>query len=256
MWVTRSFEHYFFQPTRFPWELKDSWVQDGEAPAPSAPMAPDGAPSAFRSARSDVRRGRRARRCPRRNRGSAWHGPSRLGATPRAQGKRLAETWGPKSIWLWVKTDGIPFWGFRCTTHFRTYFSGWIGMFTGGTIWTLTHGQYVSACTEHKDSGSSPRCRYDWTRTYVTWPSSNQTLQRFSWTSLEMAMSCNVCGPLLRPPCFSAPHDSRVTQRCCLRDLTYIEVTCALLDERNLCGKKGLSNLARKDLFGFGQFTF
>ena len=24
----------------------------------------------------------------------------------------------------------VPFWG-RCTTHFRTYFSGWIGMFTG-----------------------------------------------------------------------------------------------------------------------------
>ena len=29
----------------------------------------------------------------------------------------------PKAIWLWVKTNGIPFWG-RCTTHFRTYFSG------------------------------------------------------------------------------------------------------------------------------------
>ena len=28
--------------------------------------------------------------------------------------------------WLWVKTNGIPFWA-RCTTHFRTYFSGWIG---------------------------------------------------------------------------------------------------------------------------------
>ena len=30
-----------------------------------------------------------------------------------------------------------PFWDpilvGRCTTHFRTYFSGWIGMFTGGT---------------------------------------------------------------------------------------------------------------------------
>ena len=23
-----------------------------------------------------------------------------------------------------VQTHGIPFWGFRCTTHFRTYFSG------------------------------------------------------------------------------------------------------------------------------------
>ena len=25
------------------------------------------------------------------------------------------------------------------TTHFRTYFSGWIGMFTANTIWILTH---------------------------------------------------------------------------------------------------------------------
>ena len=38
---------------------------------------------------------------------------------------------------------GIPFWG-RCTTHFRAYFSGWIGMFTGGAIWLLTHG-HISA---------------------------------------------------------------------------------------------------------------
>ena len=38
------------------------------------------------------------------------------------------------------KTDGIPFWA-RCTTHFRTYFRGRIGMFTGDTIWLLTHGQ-------------------------------------------------------------------------------------------------------------------
>ena len=43
--------------------------------------------------------------------------------------------------WPWFKTNRIPFWGFRCTTHFRTYFSGWIGMFTGATIWVLTHGQ-------------------------------------------------------------------------------------------------------------------
>ena len=28
----------------------------------------------------------------------------------------------------------------ECTTPFRTYFSGWIGMFTEGTIWLLTHG--------------------------------------------------------------------------------------------------------------------
>ena len=46
-----------------------------------------------------------------------------------------------RPIWLWVKTNGIPFWLVgEFTTHFRTYFSGWIGMFTGGTIWLLTHG--------------------------------------------------------------------------------------------------------------------
>ena len=40
----------------------------------------------------------------------------------------------------------VPFWG-RCTTHFRTYFSG-IGRFTGGTIWILTHGQTAASVDE------------------------------------------------------------------------------------------------------------
>ena len=32
------------------------------------------------------------------------------------------------------ETNGIPFWLVgEFTTHFRTYFGGWIGMFTGGT---------------------------------------------------------------------------------------------------------------------------
>ena len=31
----------------------------------------------------------------------------------------------------------------RCTTHVRTDFGGWIGMFTGGTIWVLTHSHIV-----------------------------------------------------------------------------------------------------------------
>ena len=50
---------------------------------------------------------------------------------------------GADIIWLWVKTNGIPFWA-RCTTHFRTYFTG-IGMFTGGMIWILTHGHMAVA---------------------------------------------------------------------------------------------------------------
>ena len=37
------------------------------------------------------------------------------------------------AVWLWVKTNGIPFWLVgECTTHFRLYFSGWIGLFTAG----------------------------------------------------------------------------------------------------------------------------
>ena len=39
--------------------------------------------------------------------------------------------------WLWVKTDEIPFWG-RCTSHFRTYFSGDWDIHCGYGL--LTHG--------------------------------------------------------------------------------------------------------------------
>ena len=52
----------------------------------------------------------------------------------------------PSSVPLWtgcVSKPMVPFWG-RCITHFRTYFSGWIGMFTGDTIRVLTHGHIAS----------------------------------------------------------------------------------------------------------------
>ena len=42
---------------------------------------------------------------------------------------------------------GIPFWLVgEFTAHFRTYFSGWIGIFTG-TIRLLTHGAKI--CTQN-----------------------------------------------------------------------------------------------------------
>ena len=41
------------------------------------------------------------------------------------------------AMWLWVKTNGIPFWG-RCATHFRTYFSGDWDVHWGYGV--LTHG--------------------------------------------------------------------------------------------------------------------
>ena len=88
--------------------------------------------------------------------------------------------WACGKKWLWVKTNGIPFWlvgeftthcSHRCafwlfwqknrwpwftwwfnhlpgpsippkrTPMIVVYSSGWIGMFSGGTIWILTHGQ-------------------------------------------------------------------------------------------------------------------
>ena len=44
--------------------------------------------------------------------------------------------------WLWVKTNGIPFgWVGDFTTHFGTYFSGWIESDVHWEpIWILTHG--------------------------------------------------------------------------------------------------------------------
>ena len=39
----------------------------------------------------------------------------------------------PQNVAVVVKTNGIPFWLVgELTTTVRTYFSGWIGMFTGG----------------------------------------------------------------------------------------------------------------------------
>ena len=59
-----------------------------------------------------------------------WHGGPHVAAAFVSVSK-------PK--WLWLSK---PFWYHfgvgEFTTHFRTY-SGWIGMFTGGTIWILTH---------------------------------------------------------------------------------------------------------------------
>ena len=56
-----------------------------------------------------------------------------------------------KPFWL------IPFWLVgECTTHFRLYCVG-IGMFTGGTIWILTHGHLAIAAhgVSHRATKSS-----------------------------------------------------------------------------------------------------
>ena len=48
------------------------------------------------------------------------------------------------------KPMGSHFW-IGAPPFFRTYFSGWIGKFTGGTIWVLTHGHvfYMSRLTKY-----------------------------------------------------------------------------------------------------------
>ena len=65
------------------------------------------------------------------------------GFATEADAEERAENWVPLTTWPWVETH---FGGFRCTTHFRTYFSGEIGMFTGGTIWILSRGHACRAC--------------------------------------------------------------------------------------------------------------
>ena len=80
----------------------------------------------------------------------------------RTSGKRC-RTWrlcdGPRSFLNGCGGQnrfGIPFWLVgEFTTHFRTYFGGWIGRFTGGTIWILTHGQ-VSLTSPHQEEVRPP----------------------------------------------------------------------------------------------------
>ena len=57
----------------------------------------------------------------------------------------FCSSWFPLNLhqpkkWRWSKPFWDPILGVGEFTQFRTYFSGWIGMFTG-TIWVLTHGQ-------------------------------------------------------------------------------------------------------------------
>ena len=62
--------------------------------------------------------------------------PSRLGGPPSYSPPSPA----PEEFGRGSTPIGSHFGVGEFTTHFRTYFSGWIGMFTGGTIWVLTHG--------------------------------------------------------------------------------------------------------------------
>ena len=74
--------------------------------------------------------------------------------------ERLGDGWFARiSSWgdvaVVVKTHGIPFWlAGEFTPHVRTYFSGWIGMFTGGTIWLLTRGRRIGTQSRSREPGT------------------------------------------------------------------------------------------------------
>ena len=57
---------------------------------------------------------------------------------------------GDRDLAAVVKTNGIPFFGFRCTTRFRTYFSGDWGVCWGCGI--LTQGHFGSGVAK-SDTG-------------------------------------------------------------------------------------------------------
>ena len=85
--------------------------------------------------------------------------PHRAPRRPALPGLSQRDPWRGETRWpaAWVavvKTSGTIL-GVEVTTHFGTYlvhkiqfgtqFSGWIGMFTGGASWILTHGQVAKA---------------------------------------------------------------------------------------------------------------
>ena len=66
---------------------------------------------------------------------------------------------GRQMLWWSKPLNGIPFWLVGAlTAHFRTYLSGWIGMFTGGTIWILTHGQTTPECHQRNEIRKMHAC--------------------------------------------------------------------------------------------------
>ena len=83
-------------------------------------------------------------------------GPPPLLLRERAAGPKLPI--GPKMPLGQHQWDHILVGIGEFTTHFRTDFSGWIGMFTGGTIWVLTQSQMASVfLPNHWKKGWWPR---------------------------------------------------------------------------------------------------
>ena len=96
-------------------------------------------------------------------RGTRPPGRSPVRDGPRGAGMaRASEKWTPrpKSGCGCQSRFGIPLWLVGEFTHVRTYSSGWIGMFTGGTIWILTHSQMPPPFAQGKWSHLNGISRY------------------------------------------------------------------------------------------------
>ena len=105
------------------------------------------------------------------------------------------QTRGPQ-ILVHVSTYQVPFWvpffdpqpfwlvG-EFTTHFRT-FCGWIGMFTGGTIWILTYGQMnVFLCSLVGFTGMN-----HWTNVFVFFLERLKQMEEVHSESSELELVC------------------------------------------------------------------
>ena len=85
-----------------------------------------------------------------------WFHVQRPSGTFHVGGRHWPGVWvdhGLLKIWLWVKTNGVPFWG-RCTTQFRTYLVVGLGpVHWGYGLWLLTHGPMAVAQKNGTQSG-------------------------------------------------------------------------------------------------------
>ena len=96
--------------------------------------------------------------------------------------------WAGKASCVWFKTSGIPFWGFRCTTHFRTDFSGdWDVQGVPGF-----DASWVFLNVEHLFSGSEKVGGPQSCLMLVSFEASTEKIKRFlgasSWTRLDTFM--------------------------------------------------------------------
>ena len=124
-------------------------------------------------------------------------------------------------IWLWIKTTGTIF---RAgAPPILVYFSGWIGMFTGGTIWILTHGLLFSKpsktqgkrirlfkkerCLKRMEKESTPREMVRWSPSPFQNPRKSTAMGIGEWFASSLFDLVPIFGvPIFGVPCFFEYH--------------------------------------------------